>query len=460
MPKSKHHRVGVGLLLPLCVALTGLVGEDDDDGESRRRSRERDGGLLGRLITAGARPLRDREFADHDPAKVALGRALFYDKELSGNRDVSCATCHHPLTHTGDGLSLPAGVGGAGLSVTRVMGVGRMRVPRNAPEIWNREAFPTMFWDSRVAEDFREPHGFRSPAGDELPPGLDSVLAVQAMFPVTSAAEMRGNPGENEIGSASSLEEVWERLMNRLLALQGYRVLFAAAYPEIPLRRLGFQHAANAIAAYEASAWKATEAPFNRYLKGDMEALSGGERRGAALFFGRAGCNRCHSGPLLSDLRHHAIAMPQIGPGTGDGPDGDEDFGRERETGRLADRYAFRTPSLWNTAVNGPWGHDGAYATLEAVVLHHLDPVASLESYDATQARLPASPNAEDPYSVMRDRKKRRAIAAANDLRRVRLSRHEFRDLMAFLNALTDPHSLDARAEVPRSVPSGLPIAD
>ena len=88
-----------------------------------------------------------------DSNKVELGRLLFFDKLLSGNKDVSCATCHHPQFASADGLPLSIGVGGTGLGNIRKMGVDRDRVPRNAPEIFNRggEEWHTMFWDSRIS---------------------------------------------------------------------------------------------------------------------------------------------------------------------------------------------------------------------------------------------------------------------------------------------------------------------
>ena len=136
-------------------------------------------------------PADDTDYYDAgspDPGKVALGRQLFFDKMLSGNLNIACATCHHALTDTGDGLSLPVGEGGRGLGVTRDTGVGadaiHERVPRNAPPVFNLGAreFTTLFHDGRVQIDPTQPGGFRSPAGDTLPEGLDNVLAVQAMF--------------------------------------------------------------------------------------------------------------------------------------------------------------------------------------------------------------------------------------------------------------------------------------
>jgi cytochrome c peroxidase len=120
---------------------------------------------------------------------VRLGKVLFYDKILSGNRNISCATCHHALTGTGDGLALPVGEGGKGLGVTRDTGSGsdaiHERVPRNAPHIFNLGAkeFTVMFHDGRVAVDNSLPSGFTSPAGEQLPLGLDNPLAVQGHVP-------------------------------------------------------------------------------------------------------------------------------------------------------------------------------------------------------------------------------------------------------------------------------------
>ncbi len=94
------------------------------------------------------------------------------------------------------------------------------------------------------------------------------------------------------------------------------------------------------------------------------------------------------------------------------------------------------------------------------MVGHHLDPLASLERYDGSQVQLPPDPDEWDPLSVMKSPMKRASIAAANELEPVRLSRNDRKDLLAFLRALTDPDSIDVRADVPDSVPSGLPIAD
>ncbi|MBW2420600.1 MAG: hypothetical protein JRH19_18805 [Deltaproteobacteria bacterium] len=188
--------------------------------------------------------------------------------------------------------------------------------------------------------------------------------------------------------------------------------------------------------------------------------MSASAKRGALLFYGRAGCGDCHSGVFQTDLEHYAIAMPQLGPGKGQGADGDEDLGRGPISGDSADDFKFRTPPLRNVALTGPYGHSGAYRTLEGVVRHHLNPVRSLRDWDRSQVLLSVSDDPEDLFSVMDDPAKVQAIAKANELGRVRLTKWQFDDLMAFLHALTDPAMLDLRSEVPLRVPSGLPLAD
>jgi cytochrome c peroxidase len=176
------------------------------------------------------------------PIKVELGRLLFFDKILSGNENISCATCHHSLTDTGDGLSLGVGEGGRGLGVARDTGSEddaiHERVPRNAPAIFNLGAreFQKMFHDGRVEVDPSEPSGFRSPAGEDLPLGLENVLAAQAMFPVTSPTEMAGQGTENEVAIAAAaghLPEVWELLAARLRLIPTYVDLFRLSFEDV-----------------------------------------------------------------------------------------------------------------------------------------------------------------------------------------------------------------------------------
>ena len=419
-------------------------------------------------------PADPTDFLATTPEQVELGRLLFYDKLLSGNQNVSCATCHHSLLDTGDGLSLSVGEGGRGLGMTRDTGSGASaiheRVPRNAPPVFNLGAleFTILFHDGRIAVDPSQPGGFLSPAGAQLPNGLGSALAVQAMFPVTSATEMAGQPGENpvadgaEAGQLAGPNGVWDQLADRLRANAEYVELFREAYPsEIQLASdVTFVHAANALAAFESEAWRTIDSPFDRYLRGEAEAMSPHQLAGMELFYGKAACSDCHAGTYQTDLDFHALAMPQIGPGKGDGPNGYEDFGRERVTGLASDRFRFRTPTLRNVALTGPWGHAGAHATLEAVVRHHLDPVSELLAYDRSQAALPPGANLADDFACLDDPVAVAALTAASELAPSSLNDGEVDDLVEFLHALTDPAALDLRHDVPFRVPSGLPVAD
>lgn len=427
------------------------------------------------------------DFRTPSAAKVELGRVLMFDKVLSGNMNISCGTCHHSLADTGDGLSLPVGEGGKGLGVTRNVGFGddliHERVPRNAPPVWNLgdNSFHTLFHDGRVTTIGGEgfPSGCKTPAGHNLPNTLENVLACQAMFPVTSATEMAGQEGENSIADAAAAGNlagpggVWEQLAQRLQAIPEYVEMFKAAFPKGDNRvkkasDITYAHAANAISAFEGVAWRADNSPFDQFLRGDENAMSNNAKEGMALFYegdsnGHA-CAECHSGLYQTDLSFHAIAMPQIGSGRGSGPDGFEDYGREQVTGNADDILKFRTPSLRNVALTAPYGHGGAYNTLRAVVEHHMDAVNSLYEYnDNRQAILPTHPTLDaENYRAMDDKDIVDFIAYHNELEPFTYSEQDIDRIMDFLNALTDPGTIDLRSDqdVVKGVPSGLPLDD
>lgn len=435
--------------------------------------------LVSSSVLAGKlpKPLTDNDFQARNLKQEELGKFLFFDKILSGNRNISCATCHHPLAATGDGLSLGIGEGGDGLGVTRNLGSGvsavHERVPRNAPHIFNLGAkqFNRMFHDGRVEIDASQPSGFLSPANDDLPTGIfTNSLQVQAMFPVTSTTEMAGNLGENEVADAASngdLPKVWSLLAQRLQNIPEYVTLFKAAFPgEIQqASNITYAHAAVAIAAFEAAAWRTDNSRFDQYLRGKHTALSAQELSGMRLFYGNAKCSTCHQGVLQSDHEFHAVAMPQIGPGKGDNQSGfsdnADDFGRERVTTKVQDRFKFRTPSLRMVCMTGPWGHDGAYNSLRDIIKHQINPTQALEKYDTAQAVLPSRDDLDyKDFAVQTNAARRNAIAAANELRAVKLSEKQIDALEAFLQALTDINFVDLRRSVPSRVPSGLPLAE
>lgn len=414
------------------------------------------------LAQAGVTPLPSAPVSD--PALVRLGQVLMFDKLLSGNRDISCATCHNPLSATSDHLSLSIGTGGTGAAAARVLAGAPGFTPRNSQELFNRgfPEFTAMFWDGRVS---RTSDGeFQTPAGAKLPAGLTGALAAQAMFPVTTRLEMRGRPGDlDRLGNPNELAElgdddqpgVWAALMSRLLAIPEYVELFQAAYPQVPPAELGFQHAANAIAAFEIDAFTTVNSPLDLYLRGDATALDDAEKQGALLFFGKATCGACHRGPHLSDQLFHSIGVPQVGPGFS--PEAPEDRGRERVTGDPSERYQFRTPPLRNVELTGPWMHDGAYTSLEAAVRHYLDANAALRTYDAAQLR-------EDLRSTYLSEPTTLGAMAASIDHLVELplalTDEEVTDIVAFLRALSDPAAANLAGSVPANVPSGLPVGD
>jgi cytochrome c peroxidase len=415
-------------------------------------------------------PANDAGFPARNAAKEQLGKFLFYDKILSGNKNTSCATCHHPLAATGDGLSLGVGEGGKGLGIMRDTGTGsdaiHERVPRNAPFVFNLGAseFVRIFHDGRVEQDSTAPSGFRTPAGDAFLLGVDNALSAQAAFPPTSNTEMAGQAGENEVADAAAagnLPLVWHLLTQRVMAIEEYRTLFAQAYPGLKVpEQVTYSHIANAIGAFEAAAYRADNSPYDHYMMGQTAAMSKNAVEGMKIF-NKAGCASCHSGKFQTDHAFHALGMPQIGPGKGDGLEGHDDYGREQVTGDANDRYKFRTPSLRNVALTGPWGHDGAYNTLEAVVRHHLNPEQSLEDYDVSQAVLPSRSDLdEQDFIVHNDATSRFNLANSIEINPVALTDAQVKLLLDYLHALTDPSSLDLRSTAPKKVPSGLSLAD
>ncbi len=257
-----------------------------------------------------------------------------------------------------------------------------------------------------------------------------------------------------------------QEIADKIKANPEYVGLFIDTFSDVnSAGDISYVHVANAVAAFEIDAWRCDNSPFDQFQRGDHNALNKHQRRGLRLFYGEAGCDSCHSGKLMSDMDFHAIAMPQIGPGKGDNQagynDGLDDFGRERETGDTADRFKFRTPPLRMVAQTAPYGHSGAYDTLEGVVRHHLNPINSLNSYDTDQAVLPSRADLDAlDFVVQNDTGRRQAIANANELAPVSLAEAQIADLLAFMEALTDQSCIDLRRDVPPSLPSGLPLFD
>ena len=322
-------------------------------------------------------------FPPIDEAKAKAGQLLFYDPILSGNRNISCGTCHHHDFFSADGVSLGIGEGGTGIGPDRVDGVGdhqiKKRVPRHAPALWNIGAheFRVFFHDGRLSESDDYGNGINSPAEEFLPDGLDSVLSAQALFPLVAQFEMAGNPKENEIAGAvhDRIDTAWPIIAARVNAIPAYQDLLG----EVTISSI-----ANALGAFMDSEWRSYDSPY------DLGTMNAAQSRGKVLFYGDAGCASCHSGPFQTDHDFHAIGLPAFGPGrTRQFESIARDVGRMSESDALEDAYKFRTPSLRNVELTAPYGHNGAYPTLEGIIRHHLNPRQSLDMWTPELARLP-----------------------------------------------------------------------
>jgi cytochrome c peroxidase len=401
------------------------------------------------VVPIGAMPAQD-------PALVELGRALFFDKLLSGNRDVACATCHEVSAGLADGRSLALGTGSVGTGSARHLGPGRQFTTRSAPTLLNAGlGLFQMFWDMRLAGS----HGhFGGGPGVPLPSGLPDLLTAQAMLPVLDRGEMRGVPGDrdvfgnpNELAQLDDPQAIWNAIMDRVLAVSEYTARFNVAFPGVA--RPGFEHAARALAVLQKQELTRTRSPFDRYLERDNNALTTEQKRGGLLFFGKALCSTCHNGPFLGVQGLANVGAPQIGPGGAKQPPFDLGRGEHEESEFY--RFAFRVAPLRNVELTAPYFHSGAYRTLEAVVRHYNHVEKALREYDPAQLDPEVRPlYLGDPATVT-------AILQTLDgrLRQpLGLNETELGELVAFLKALTDPSARNLASVVPASVPSGLPV--
>ena len=272
------------------------------------------------------------------PAKVTLGRRLFFDPLLSADRTISCASCHHPELAFSD-------------TTARSRGVRGQETTRNVPSILNRAYGASFFWDGRARS-----------------------LEEAVVQPIENPREM-----------ALPLSI----LLDRLRQDSAYRHLFGEVFRD----SVTAPNVARSLASY-LRVLRSGDSPADRYMAGERSALSVEAARGLEVFFGKANCVACHAGPLFTDESFH---------NTGVSP---ADTGRGLVTHRAEDRGAFKVPSLRNVAMTAPYMHDGSIATLDSVV----------EFYDHGGGLSGRS----DP-----------------ELRPLRLTNEEKRELLAFLRSLT-----------------------
>ena len=401
----------------------------------------------GRGITALERPAPVRA------TLVRLGQVLAFDKILSGNRDISCMTCHLPTFATGDGRSLSIGQGATGLGTSRVHPDG-LFIPRNAPALFNLFAVKPLFWDGRVQQD--QAGTFHTPAGTALTTAMTQVfefgtLSALPLFPVLSREEMRA-AGGNELAAVSDdhPEQVWQALMLRLGGIPEYRRLFEQAYPGQHFADMTFAHASNAIAGFFTAKLAFNDSPWDRFLAGNDAAMTRVQLQGAKNFMS-ARCSICHNGPALTDNQFHNVALAQLGPGKGDGASGRDDFGRMRETGVATDRYAFRTPPLRNVELTAPYGHDGAFFSLRDFVDHYSESALKLQNFNIGQL---------EPLLQGTVLATQTEILATRDplLTGVVFTPQVVDEVTEFMKALTDPAARNLQLMVPGRVPSGLTV--
>ncbi|MDD3763695.1 MAG: cytochrome c peroxidase [Nevskiales bacterium] len=431
-------------------------------------------------LQLSAQPAAGVAVPDIDAPLPQLGMRLFFSRSLGGDLDSACVSCHHPDLAGADALALSIGVGAidpALLGPGRAAADGVVRVPRNAPTTFNVALMDdALFLDGRVESLNVTPgsNGAGTPIrtpdsafGAADPDAGDTLTAAQARFPVTSTDEMLGHllPGADRDTVRSRLaqrigdygEGAGELAPNRWLPL--FEHAFGVA--DAPEALVTYANIATALAAYERSQLF-VDTPWHAYVGGATDAIPAAAKRGALLFLtpladGGAGCSGCHRGDLFTDQNFHTAVFPQIGPGKGDGDTGDDDFGRARETGDDADRYAFRTPSLLNVALTAPYGHAGAYATLTDVVRHYRDPQRSVHDFidRAGWCRLPPFsdmrrddcaalyPNARANNDAALAKLDADRAAGRRALQPVPLSDGQVADIVAFLQTLTDACAAD-----------------
>jgi cytochrome c peroxidase len=238
--------------------------------------------------------------------------------------------------------------------------------------------------------------------------------------------------------------------MKRIGAIPEYRGLFEAAYPGTRFSDMTFAHASNAIAGFIVDHLTFDDTPWDRFLAGRDDALTPAQLDGAETFL-TLKCSVCHNGSTFSDEQFHNVAVPQIGPGVGDGALRRDDFGRMRVTGAASDRYRFRSSPLRNVELTGPYGHDGAIVSLRAFVEHYSESREKLLGYDPLQLE-PALQGTVLASAT--------AILARRDtlLDGVVFSSAIADKLVEYMSALTDDRARNLSRVVPVRVPSGLPV--
>ena len=483
-------------ILFFAALLTSLpvAASNDDQQDAHLIQLLRTEGFTGRIEST----LENRLGRRLNPKLARLGRDIFFDTITGLHEDNNCSGCHSPTHGFGDSQSIAIGVDNNGI-------VGQARGgPRNqrrTPVVINTAFYPTLMWNGRFfapsGDPFDNSQGFTFPPPEGstkfLPKdlGIKHLLVAQAHLPPTELNEAAGFTGtqgtigapfdqfDNARGSAVPPadtagfrnEPIREAVLARFNSNPNYISRFAQVFQEVQNGQpITFVHIAQAIAEFEFTLTFAN-APIDRFARGNRNAMTDRQKRGAILFFGKAGCVRCHAvggqaNEMFSDFQNHVLGVPQIAPffGVGkgntvfDGPGADEDFGLEQISGNSADRYKFRTAPLRNLAVMAAYFHNGSFISLEGAIRHHLDVVGSATRYDPKEAGVDEDlTHVQGPIQPVLDR--------LDPLveRPTLLSEDEIEDIVTFIR----DGLLDDRAKpenlcqlVPKTVPSGMPVLD
>jgi cytochrome c peroxidase len=447
------------VLLISVVALTliGAARSPRTTLDDELTDRLRDLGFTGSV----ANSLEHRLGRKVDPQLADLGRLLWFDTIGGLNGDNTCGGCHSPTHGFGDTQSIAIGIDNNGIVGSHRAGP---RNQRRTPMAINTPFFPRLMWNSRFeslsGDPFQNDHRFLfpQPEGTTLS-HFDHLLQAQAFIPPTERVEVAGFifPGSHE--------DIRREVLRRLSEIDEYRRLFGESFPVVKDGApIDFDMFARAIAEFEFTLVFAN-APIDRYARGERNALTRDQKRGAALFFGRAHCVECHavsdqSNEMFSDFREHVIGVPQVMPEVSnvsfDGPGANEDFGLEQISGNPIDRYAFRTSPLRNVALQPAFFHNGAFTRLEDAIRHHLNVSASARAYDPARAGVAADlqgpPAPAEPVLARLDPLLSTPIT---------LTDREFRQLVDFVrNGLLDDRARpdNLRQLIPSTVPSGRPV--
>ncbi len=438
------------------------LNQNSRDSNQNSLDRELSNVLRQNEFTGNIEATLERRLGRRIDNKLAdLGRNLFHDTIVSLKGDQSCAACHSATVGFGDTKSIAIGIDN-----NFIVGPDRAgtRNQRRTPMAANTAFFPTLMWNSRFASLSGDPFDnrggfiFPPPEGASLS-DKSHLLIAQAFIPPTERVEAAGFdfPGDNY--------DIRNEVVRRINLVPEYRRLFGKIFSEV--RRgapITYDMFAKAIAEFEFTLVFA-DAPVDKFARGQREALTTTQKKGALLFFGRANCAACHavsgqSNEMFSDFRQHVVGVPQIVPTVGnvvfDGAGHNEDFGLEQVTGNPDDRYKFRSSPLRNVALQPAFFHNGAYTRLEDAIRFHLDPAHFAPLYNPATAGVDA--DLRNPVGPLAPVLERLDPLMQNP---VSLSDDEFQQLVQFvryglLDQRAKPENL--RRLIPDRVPSGRPL--